>query len=355
MRLVGKHDGKLFGKPPLDIRSISGVLIVRLSSLGDVLMATPMAQALREALPNAQIGWVVESTCAPLVDGNPYLSRVHSWDKSFLGFIKLVRELRRERYELAIDPQGLLKSAIISLLSGARYRVGFADGREGSTFAMTHMVEKKPSLHPCDMSLQLLRALGIDASVERHKMLIPITDEERRKVNELLNSLRLSPKHFVVFAPATRWVHKHWLSNRWIELAERIYKSYGMPSVLVGGSGDLSLLNAISSRSRSPMHNFGGLLSLRESAHLIGLAGAMVGVDSFPVHVGYAMGVPTVILYGPTSSLKWRSVAGVRVIEHELPCRPCHRRPTCGGDWTCMKTITASEVMDALSGVLCSP
>lgn len=354
MQHIGRRDEEPISKVTVDVRSINGILIVRLSSLGDVLMATPMAQALREALPNARIGWVVESACAPIVDGNPYLNRVHLWDKSFLGLLRLARELRRERYELALDPQGLFKSAVISLLSGARYRIGFTDGREGSTLFMTHRVEKKPSLHPCDMSLQILRALGIEASVERHKMLIPIGDEEKSKVNELLKSCGLSPKQFVVFAPATRWLHKHWLNECWVELAERIYESYGMPSVLIGGNSDLPLLNAISSCSRSAMHNFGGLLSVRESAHLIGLANALVGVDSFPVHVGYAMGTPTIILYGPTSSLKWRMVAEVRIIEHELPCRPCHRHPTCNGNWTCMKMITPKEVMDALSSVLLS-
>ncbi|MCS7253088.1 MAG: glycosyltransferase family 9 protein [Armatimonadota bacterium] len=337
---------------PLDGRSFKRILIVRLSSLGDVLMATPMAQALREALPDAYIGWAVESSYAPLIEGNPHLSRVHSWDRSLLGFVRLIRELRRERYELAIDPQGLLKSAIVSLLSGARYRVGFADSREGAKFVMTHRVVKEPSLHPCDMSLQLLRALGIDADVERHRMLIPIRDEERKRVNELLNLRGLSPKQFVVFAPATRWIHKHWLNEYWVELADEIYKRYEMPTALIGGKSDLPLLNAILSHSRSPMCSFGGFLSVRESAQLIGLASAVVGVDSFPVHVGYAMGTPTLILYGPTSSLKWRMATGVHIIEHELPCRPCYRHPVCRGEWTCMRMITPNQVAAALDTVL---
>lgn len=350
-----QRDGEIKGGAclsPLGALRRRSVLIVRLSSLGDVLMATPMAHALREALPDAHIGWAVESACALLVDGNPYLNRVHVWDRSFTGLLKLVREVRAERYELAIDPQGLLKSAIVTLLSGAKYRVGFSDGREGATFVLTHRVKKEPSMHPCDMSLQLLRWLGICADIERHRILIPITDEEQIKVEKLLRSYGLSEKQFIILAPATKWIHKHWLNENWAELADAIYRCWGIPSALIGGSADLPLLDAIVNIARSPIYSFGGLLSVREAAHLIKLARAMVGVDSFPVHVGYAMGTPTVILYGPTSPLKWRMVTGVKIVEQELPCRPCYRHPTCGGQWICMRVITPDRVLTALQAIL---
>jgi len=325
---------------------------VRLSSLGDVLSATPAAQAIREAIPDAHIGWVVERRCAPLLEGNPYINRLHTWDRTFFGLLKLIREIRSERYELTIDFQGLLKSAIITLASGARYRVGFSDGREGATLALTHKVVKAPSLHPAGMSLQLLEALGINADVEKHRMLIPISDVERCKVEELMRSHGLSSKSFVVLAPATRWAHKHWINERWAKLAEVVYERWHMSSVLIGSEGDLSLLKYIANRCASPIHMFAGLVSLRECAYLVGQASALIGVDSFPAHVGYAMGIPTLILYGPTSSLKWRMAKGVHIIEHNLSCRPCYRHPKCNGMPTCMQMITVDEVIKALEGVL---
>jgi heptosyltransferase-1 len=328
------------------------ILIVRLSSLGDVLSATPVAQAIREAIPDAHIGWAVEKRCAPLLEGNPYINRLHIWDRTFFGLLKLIHEVRSEHYEMAIDFQGLLKSAIITLASGARYRVGFSDGREGATFALTHKVEKAPSFHPSGMSLQLLKALGIEANVEKHRMLIPISDTERCKVEELMRSHGLRSKGFIVLAPATRWAHKHWVEERWAELANAVYERWHMSSVLIGGEGDSPLLKRIANRSASSVHLFAGLVSLRECAYLIAQASALIGVDSFPAHVGYAMGVPTLILYGPTSPLKWRMAKGVYIIEHDLSCRPCYRHPKCDGKPTCMQMITVDEVLKVLEIVL---
>lgn len=336
-------------KVSIDCAQVQRILIVRLSSLGDVLMATPVAQALREFLPHARIDWVVESAGAQILRDNPFLDNVHIWDRTLSGLVRVIKQIRTARYQLVLEFQGLLKSAIIAWCSGAPLRVGFSDGREGAPLFLTHRVKKPPAYHPCAMSLDLLNAIGIPASVTRHRMLIPISDDERRHVCEILQGSGLSPKTFITLAPATRWKHKHWLDERWAQLAECIQHEWRLHSVLIGGHADMPLIRRIQKVAQVPIFTFADALSLRESAHLIQLSALLIGVDSFPVHVGYAMGTPTIILYGPTSSQKWRDADGVTVIEHELPCRPCYRHPTCNAEFTCMKRITVEDVKNVIA------
>lgn len=333
----------------IDWTRVQRILIVRLSSLGDVLMATPVAQALREFLPHARIDWVVESAGAQILRGNPFLNNVHIWDRTLSGLVRVIKCIRTARYQLVLEFQGLLKSAIIAWCSGAPLRVGFSDGRECAPLFLTHKVRKSPAYHPCAMSLDLLNAIGIPTSVMHHRMLIPINDDERRHVCRILLSSRLSPKSFVTLAPATRWKHKHWLDERWAQLAECIRHEWELYSVLIGGPADMPLLRRIQKVARVPIFTFADALSLRESAYLIQLSALLIGVDSFPAHVGYAMRTPTIILYGPTSSQKWRDANGVTIIEHELPCRPCYRHPACDGEFTCMKRITVEDVKNAIA------
>ncbi len=324
------------------------LLIVRLSALGDTLMSTPIPHVLREAFPKAHLGWVVESRCADVVDGNPYLDRLHCWDGTLKGLVRLVREIRAERYEGALDVQGLLKSAVIPWLAGIPVRVGFADGREGSPFFLTHRLPP-PSPIPfvSGRSLQLLQALGIPADPKRHRPLFPLTDRHRSVARQRLSALGLSPKRFVVFTPATTRPQKHWANERWGELAERLWNTLRLPALLLAGKNDRPLLERIARHSAVPLP-FVHDLSLKEAVAVIEQAAVLVGPDSFPIHAALAVGTLTVALFGPNNPYRFRNEQSVSVLEHNLPCRPCGRRPICGGAFPCMSLITTDEVFAAV-------
>jgi len=337
---------KLGEAPPLG--AAPRILIVRLSALGDTLMTTPIAQALREAFPNAHIGWVVESRCADVVEGNPYIDRVHKWDKTLSGLISVVRAIQRESYEAALDVQGLLKSAIIPWLARIPYRIGFIDARENAFRFLTHpLPSPPPAPFVSGRNLQLLEALGIPVDPLRHRLLFPLNELNRQTAKRKLASLGLEPKRFVVLAPATTRPQKHWLEERWSELAERLWKELEMPSVLLGGPSDKTLLERITKRCSTPLPVICDL-SLKDAVAVIELASALVGPDSFPIHAALAVGTPTVALFGPNDPFRFKSETGITVLEHDLPCRPCHRRPTCGGAFTCMALITVDEVLEAV-------
>ncbi len=337
---------KLVEAPPLG--AAPRILIVRLSALGDTLMSTPVAQALREAFPNAHIGWVVESRCADVIDGNPYIDRVHKWDKTLSGLISVVREIRRESYEVALDVQGLLKSAVIPWLARIPYRVGFIDARENAFRFLTHpLPAPPPASFVSGRNLQLLEALGIPIDPRRHRPHFPLNDLNRQTAKRRLASLGLEQKRFVVLAPATTRPQKHWLWERWSRLAERLWKDLGMPSVLLGGPSNKTLLERIAERCSTPLPVICDL-SLKDAVAVIELASALVGPDSFPIHAALAVGTPAVALFGPNDPFRFKSEPGIIVLEHDLPCRPCRRRPTCGGAFTCMALITVDEVLEAV-------
>jgi len=337
---------KLVEAPPLG--AAPRILIVRLSALGDTLMTTPVAQALRETFPNAHIGWVVESRCADVIDGNPYIDRVHKWDKTLSGLISVVREIRRESYEVALDVQGLLKSAVIPWLARIPYRVGFIDARENAFRFLTHpLPAPPPAPFVSGRNLQLLEALGIPIDPSRHRLYFPLNDLNRQTARLKLASLGLEPKRFAALAPATTRPQKHWLEERWSRLAERLWKDLEMPSVLLGGPSDKTLLERIAKRCSTPLPVICDL-SLKDAVAVIELASALVGPDSFPIHAALAVGTPAVALFGPNDPFRFKSEPGITVLEHDLPCRPCRRRPTCGGAFTCMALITVDEVLEAV-------
>lgn len=337
---------------PFPLGAAPRFLIVRLSALGDTLMSTPVAQALREAFPQAYLGWVVHRRCAPVVDGNPYLDRVHVWDGSVRGFWGVVREIRQESYEVALDVQGLLKSALVPWLARIPVRVGFADAREGAARLLSHpLPPPPPAPFVAGRNLQLLTALGIPADPRRHRMLFPLSDEHRAVALRRLAALDLTPKNFAVLAPATTRPQKHWVAERWAKLAQRLWHQWSFPSVLLAGKSDRPLLERIARQSTIPLPIVDDL-PLKEAVALIEQAAILIGPDSFPIHAALAVRTPVIALFGPNDPYRFRAEEDIRVLEHDLPCRPCRRHPTCGGAFTCMRLITVDEVVAAVGQML---
>ncbi|MCS7224177.1 MAG: glycosyltransferase family 9 protein [Armatimonadetes bacterium] len=327
------------------------ILLIRLSALGDTLAATPAAQVVKEALPNVHLGWVVSTAAFPIVEGNPHIDDIYIWDGRLRTLPQLAGLIRRDGYEVSVDLQGLLKSSVIAWLAKIPRRISFANSREGSRFFATDCIPVKiryPS--GASRTLSLLAALGLPVSLERHRMLLPLSDRHRQVALEQLNRWNLTPKSFAVLAPATTRPQKHWPVERWSQLADGLRQRLGLPSLLLGSPSDRALLEVISSSARTPIPHLWHL-SLKEAGALIEQALVLIGPDSFPIHAANALGTYTVALFGSTSGDRFRSEPAVRVLEHPLPCRPCGRRPTCGGAFPCMRLITVEEVIGAVDSL----
>jgi len=341
--------------------SVKKILIIRLSSIGDVVMASPLIGAFARTWPGARISWLIEETSRPVLEANPRLDEIIVWERFkwrklfrqkrlfFLaGRIRsFTRELRSERFDIVVDAQGLLKSGIWAFLSGAPVRVGIGS-REGSRFLMTRVVDRSGAGN--EMSSQyLLCAKALDLDTGDFRMEMPLTPEAERFGEEFARSLG-GP--FAAFSPFTTRPQKHWIQDRWKELARQIRKEMGLDVVLLGGPGEAEPAARILPEGDPGSVSLAGKTNLQQAAAVIGKASLLIGVDTGLTHMGFALGTPTVALFGATRPyLSLGDLPGA-VLYHPRECSPCRRSPTCDGLFPCMEAISVDEVLQTAGDLL---
>lgn len=279
-------------------------LITRLSAIGDTIHSLPLAAALKRQWPDCHIGWVVEKPSAPLIVGNPLIDWVKVLPKGWLkkpGEVwNLYRELRRERFAIAIDPQGLTKSAVAAQLSGARVRLGFPRGEARELAPNLYNIRVKPSgKHAVDRTLSLLNGLGIAAPERGEFVFPPCGDEDAKHIEAVL----ADPRHqngFVLMGPWGSFPAKLWPLDRFLALAAKLEEAAGLPSVMLGhGDQERAAVAALAERSGGSLAPAPDL-SLCGVAELARRARLFVGCDSFPMHAAAGVGCRTLGLFGVT-------------------------------------------------------
>ena len=334
------------------------ILIVKLSSIGDVLMATPVAKALRTAFPESYIAWVVERKSADVVVGNPFLDEVIVSSRSrsgqlfsdAKGFVRslygLRSELKSRRIDVSVDLQGLLRSAAVCLVSGAKDRIGFADAREGGRLLYTqrHDTRSRP-VSIQQRNLGLLEPLGVHSTDT--EMYMPICDEDRDFANRFFADKGLNDTKVVSFCVATTRRNKHWTPEGWIALADILYKKHGVRSLIHGSKADIALVSSIADAAESKPVVSAGLTTLKQAGALIEKSDAVIAVDTGLLHMSVALDRPSVGLFGASEWTCFQKKDNFIWIAKGLPCSPCLRRPTCQ-DIDCMKAITPEEIEEAL-------
>jgi heptosyltransferase I len=331
------------------------VLLVKLSSIGDVVMASPVAEAIRRAYPDVFLAWLVEDRCRPVLEGNPYLDEIISWPRPtrFGPALRIIRKLRSHHFDFSVDLQGLAKSSALAYLSGAKKRVGFAKGRECSALLYNAPVECGRLPHSMDCYRALLGPLGTEASPTSPRMCFPISDQDMVSARELLESVGIKPEHgFAALAPATTRDAKHWIEERWSELADELSSKFGLSIVFLGSRADTDMLERIRSRMHVASISLAGQTTLKTAGAVIKESQLMVSVDTGLMHIAVALGVPTIAVYGPTSA--WENHihnANFRVARKDLPCAPCHKRVTCT-DFDCMLAVSVEDVITLAAELL---
>jgi lipopolysaccharide heptosyltransferase I len=286
------------------------ILIVRLSAIGDVIHGLPVLCALRDALPEAFLGWVVEGRAGDLLECHPALDALvrvpRRWLKSPREVWRLRQRLRAMRFDTVIDLQCLTKSAIAAWLSGARRRIGKAgdDGRELSRCFTTSCGGGGSTI---EHYLDMLRPLGIESPVVRFDL--PELLPDARMADEFLRGSRLTARRFAVLNPGAGWPSKIWPAERYGELARRLAREHDLPSVAVwGGASELPLAETIVAASDGHAR-LAPPTSMTELAALCRRAALFVGSDTGPMHLAVAVGTPTISLHGP-SRAEWCGAYG---------------------------------------------
>ncbi len=320
------------------------ILIVKLSSIGDVVHALPALSALRTKFPGSYIAWVVKKKAADIIIGHPYLDEVIIYE----GIRKTAKKLRSLKFDLAIDLQGLFRSGLLTFLSRAKTRLGFsrANSRELSYLFLNQRVTPgEEDRHVIDKNLSLLRPLRIE--VREKEFIIPVFHENREYIANFLKKEGVTSSDILIALNSrASWPSKLWPEEKWAELADRLIEELKAKIVLLWGSGEKDLVDRIVRITKNkPIISC--KTNLKELAVLISKCKLLVGGETGPLHIACALNVPTVALIGPTDSVRNGPYGeGHIVIEKDLPCRGCWRHKC--KRLTCMKLITVNEVFSAV-------
>jgi len=289
---------------PVDLKNI---LIIKPSSLGDIILALPALTALRKSFPDAKINWLIRPEFAPILENHPHLTEIIHFDRKFLGkawfhpgaagsLLSLIKRLRRAEFDAVIDFQGLFRTASLAWLSGCKKRFGIANAREFAPLFYTHKItQTKDCIHLVDFYLKIIKAAG--ASELDVQFVLPQHPEAAHAVGGLLENHYVSPDNYVVFIPGSAHDDKRWPVERFAELAERISSHHKLPVVATGDAGESVLAEKLKDLSKVPVANIAGKTSLSELVVLLKNARLVVSNDTGPGHIAAALGTPLVLMY----------------------------------------------------------
>lgn len=336
------------------------IAIIRLSALGDIIHALPVANILRREYPGSKISWIVDTRYQEILEGNPDIDEIipidtRRWKGGIAGigvFLRDIRDLSKKlsqgRFSLALDLQGLIKSGIFTAMTRASKRVGFdrANCRESlnTFFTDTHVTPKEEDTHIIDKNLRFLRELEINTKDWEWR--IPVKQEHERQVEGYFAGLKIKDNPPVVgINPGAAWQTKRWGAERYSQLADRLIRELGVTVIWTWGPGEKPLVDDIRQRMKTKSH-VAPPTTVLELAALTGRFDLFIGGDTGPLHLAVAVGVRTVSIYGPTDPARNGPYGqGHSVLYHELDCSGCHKR-TCN-NFRCLDPINVDDVFDA--------
>jgi len=324
------------------------ILIVRLGALGDLVHALPAVAALRAAWPEARIDWLVDGRYAELLELVPVIDRtIIVGGRARPPVLPVIRALRRARYDLAIDFQGLLKSAMLARLAGAQQTAGFIPGQLREPLAGVFYTRRIPgddSGHVVRKNLSLVEALGagvreVTSPLKTTASLVP---GQVRRLLEIDAGGR-----FAVINPGAGWPNKQWPADRYGAIAAHLRARHGMRSIVTWGPREQALAGEVAASSAgaaqvAPATSIGDLVELARAAAIF-----MAG-DTGPMQLAAAVGTPVVGVFGPTNPLRngpWSAADGW--VSRFDDCE-CHHKRRCRRETPCINTITVQQVADAV-------
>lgn len=332
------------------------ILIIKPSSLGDVVHSLPFLKAVKDSFPEVRIDWVISSNLKGLIDGNPLIDRLiplnkDSWKPmgnlpgTLQELISLRKTLRSGHYDMVVDLQGLLRSGIITSFASAPLKIGLTTAREGSRYFYNRVVAVNGSIHAVDRYMEVAKAIG--ARMTEIEFPIHIDNAARENVLRLLNGA----KEYIVIVPSARWVTKRWP----VESFASLVAGLPVPCVITGSSTDKEIAEEIKDRLQTVGGDTANIIDLCGRTDLKGLvaliagAKAVVGNDSGPIHIAAALNVPVVALFGPTDPERtgpygWQRDKDRKVIRVGVSCSPCFRKRC--REPICMSSISVERVAE---------
>ena len=326
------------------------ILLIKPSSLGDIVHAMPTCAAIRRAYPKARLTWLVKRQWAGLVERIDGVDRVWSVESTLQGWLSQVAPLRAERFDLVVDLQGLFRSAAIGRLTGAPLLVGFANGREGSPwFYSTRVTVPQSEMHAVDRYLLVAKALeAVGSGTPEFRFRIPQSDYD--EVDQLLSRAGVTPgTSWVAMNVSARWPTKRWPAASFAEVADRLQQEGCGAVVMIGGPDEREDVAAVRGQMKTEAIDLTGATAVGLLPALLSRASLLITNDSGPMHIAAAVGTPVVALFGPTSEVRTGPYGvGHVVLTEPVPCRPCFSR-TCHNSLPleCLRAVSPERVLAA--------
>jgi lipopolysaccharide heptosyltransferase I len=274
--------------------------IIKPSALGDIMHALPFLTALRRQFPEAHLAWVVNQAYKPLLKDHPDLDEVIPLDRRALSrwliggveFTRFLRHLRRQRFDLAIDLQGLLRSGLMTLATGAACRLGLASAREGARWCYTQRVDDITGVkHAVDRCWRVAESLGAGGDMRFH---LPIDEPSRAWA---LQELRRFPRPWMAVGVGARWLTKRWPPGHFASLLRRAQAQFGGTAVFIGSPDEADVSRQAADALAGPKCNLTGRTTLPQLAAVLSEADVMLANDTGPLHMAVALGRPVVAPY----------------------------------------------------------
>ena len=330
-------------------REYKNILIIKMSSLGDVLHILPSVAALRKRFPKARLTWLVHPQFSGFVPDPPIIDEVIYFDKvkfnkMSLGekwaYFKEMRALLHSRkFDLVIDMHGLFKSAVLAAISGCDNRIGFCEMWEGSGLVSKPIRGEHAKGHAIEQYLDVVRYLG--CPVDEISFPMPDLQKEWQAVQNKTEAVK---EPYVVLVPGARWDTKIWPAEHFAKLADMILRD-GKQVILAGGPEDAPL-GAQISKLTPGVTDLTGKTSLRELGALIRHCAVYISADTGPLFIAAAMKKPLVAMYGPTRPDKTGPYGSDNAVVLKAPvaCAGCLKRHC--RHWICMRSITPETVFE---------
>jgi len=346
------------------------ILIIKPSSLGDIVHSLPMVHALKRCFPGCSIGWIVQQAFAPLLECDPAVDTVYpvhipstsdpmagklAYFYAFKATIKTLKVLRfqlqQARYDLILDLHASFRSGLLGRTNPGGIRIGFEDAKELNTFFQNQLVAVPDHVeHALEKNLLFCDYLGCSVATEDFHMHSNSSDDE--SVLLFLQQLGINDSDVLIYAnPCARWQTKFWPPEYWAALADRLYEQ-GCLLIFAGSSHDRDFIARISEQMQSKPCIAAGELGLTEAVALLQRSAVYVGLDSGPMHMAAMTGTPVVALFGPTHPERVGpyGVKDVIIRNEKIDCLGCRRRQC--NHLSCMKGINVEEVFTAVTSLI---
>ncbi len=348
---------------------IHRILIVRLSAVGDVIRTLPAAKALKKHYPSSLITWVVEEPSRPLLESQPEIDEVvlfprKRWAegmKSARGIWRTIGEvwgfvsdLRSRRFDVTLDFHGILKSGLISFFSGSPNRIGFdrRSSKEGN-FLFSNAKVKLPEerMSRFQRNFSLLRGMGLEVNSFHPSLHIPPRDREY--VESFFNKISTPPRRpLIAIHPGTspQTMYKRWMPDRYVELADRLISELKATVVFTWGPDELEWVEDIRREMKEPSILGPRTESLTQLGEVFRRCDLYIGGDTGPMHIASLMGIPVVVIYGPTDPIVNEPLGRHKKVRKEVGCNPCRKR-SCK-ELTCLRIVSVDDVLKAAEEIL---